>query len=87
MKYLIQGGEPAERLQLLLQLTNIESPDVVSALTDHFVIGHRDTVSAVRNGVKKSNLSRAIARLEQVAFTVEQIKEIDWAKFKPSKVA
>jgi ribosomal protein L11 methylase PrmA len=87
MKYLIQGCESAERLQLLLQLTNIESSDIIAALNDHFVTGHQDTVSAIRNGIKKSNLSRAIARLEQVAFTVEQIKEIDWAKFKPSKVA
>jgi hypothetical protein len=87
MKYLIQGGESAERLQLLLQLTNIESPDVVATLNDHFVTGHQDTVAAIRNNVKKSNLSRAIARLEQVAFTVEQIKEIDWAKFKTSKDA
>jgi L-ascorbate metabolism protein UlaG (beta-lactamase superfamily) len=87
MKYLIQGGESAERLQLLLQLTNIESTDIVAALNDHFAIGHQDTVAAIRNNVKKSNLSRAIARLEQVAFTVEQIKELDWQKLKPSKVA
>tara|TARA_R110001583_G_scaffold92644_1_gene235311 strand:+ start:25 stop:288 length:264 start_codon:yes stop_codon:yes gene_type:complete len=87
MKYLIQGREPAERLQLLLQLTNIESPDIVATLNDHFVIGHQDTVAAIRNNVKKSNLSRAIARLEQVAFTVEQIKELDWQKLKPGKVA
>jgi hypothetical protein len=87
MKCLIQGCEPAERLKLLLQLTNIESPDIVAALHDHFVAGHQDAVAAIRNSIKKSNLSRAIARLEQVAFIVEQIKEIDWAKFKPSKVA
>ncbi|MEO3684059.1 PapB/FocB family fimbrial expression transcriptional regulator [Shewanella vesiculosa] len=87
MKYLIQGGESAERLQLLLQLTNIESPDVVAASQDHFVAGHKDTVAAIRNNVKKSNLSRAIARLEQVAFTVEQIKELDWQKLKSNKVA
>jgi hypothetical protein len=87
MKYLIQGGESAERLQLLLKLTNIESPDIVAALQDHFVTGHQDTVAAVRNNVKKSNLSRAIARLEQVTFTVEQIKELDWQKLKPGKVA
>ncbi|MFT5725809.1 MAG: hypothetical protein ACI9JN_002939 [Bacteroidia bacterium] len=87
MKYLIQGGESAERLQLLLQLTNIESPDIVAALQDHFVAGYQDTVAAVRNNVKKSNLSRAIARLEQVTFTVEQIKELDWQKLKPGKVA
>jgi hypothetical protein len=86
MKCLIQGCEPAEHLLLLLQLTNIESPDIVAALHDHFVAGHQDAVAAIRNSIKKSNLSRAIARLEQVAFTVEQIKEIDWAKFKPSKV-
>jgi len=39
MKYLIQGGESAERLQLLLQLTNIESLDIVAAL--HRSLCHR----------------------------------------------
>ncbi|MCW3171393.1 adhesin biosynthesis transcription regulatory family protein [Shewanella subflava] len=87
MKYLIQGGESTERLQLLLQLTNIESDNIKSALHDHFVTGHPDSVAAIRNEVKKSNLSRAMKRIEEVAGTVEQIKELDWDKFKPSKVA
>jgi hypothetical protein len=53
MKYLLQGGESAERLQLLLQLTNIESSDIVAALNDHFVTGHQDGVASIRNEVKK----------------------------------
>jgi hypothetical protein len=87
MKYLLQGGESAERLQLLLQLTNIESSDIVAALNDHFVFGHQEAVAAIRNEVKKSNLSRAMKRIEEVANTVEQIKELDWQKFSTSKVA
>jgi riboflavin synthase alpha subunit len=87
MKYLLQGGESAERLQLLLQLTNIESSDIVAALNDHFVTGHQDGVASIRNEVKKSNLSRAMKRIEEVAKTVEQIKELDWQKISTSKVA
>ena len=87
MKYLIQGGESAERLQLLLQLTNIESDNIKAALHDHFVTGHQDNVAAIRNEVKKSNLSRAMKRIEEVANTVEQIKELDWQKINATKVA
>lgn len=91
MKYLIQGGESTERLQLLLRFTKIESVAIISALTDHFVVGHQDTVAAIKNKVKKSNLSRAINTLEEVAHNAEMLKEHDWVKFgykfEPSKVA
>ncbi|MFT6331213.1 MAG: hypothetical protein ACJAYN_003163, partial [Bermanella sp.] len=81
MKYLIQGGESAERLQLLLRFTKIESPKTIAALHDHFALGYQYSLAAIRNGVKKSNLSRDIKRLEKVAHNVEMLKEHDWARF------
>jgi hypothetical protein len=91
MIYLIQGSESAERLQLLLRFTKISSPQIIAALKDHFVIGHQETRAAIRNGVKESNLTRAINTLEDVAHNAEMLKELDWVKFgykfKPSKVA
>ncbi|WP_351189259.1 PapB/FocB family fimbrial expression transcriptional regulator [Shewanella sp. TB4-MNA-CIBAN-0142] len=81
MKYLIQGGESAERMVLLLRFTKICSPQIIAALNDHFVTGHQETRAAIRNGVKESNLTRAINTLEDTAHNAEMLKELDWVKF------
>lgn len=39
MRYLVQGGEDAETVELLLSLTRIDSDDVKSALKDYLVRG------------------------------------------------
>lgn len=82
MRYLTQGGETAERLELLLSLTKITSEPVQDALADHLVRGLSDATAAGINGVTQSNLKRALDSLELVAATVERIKEIDWRHLK-----
>lgn len=84
MNYLIQGGENAERLTLLISLTSIKSEDVIDALHDHLVKGLGDKFAATLNGIEPSNFSRAFKTLNATAATVERIKELDWAKFKKS---
>jgi hypothetical protein len=87
MRYLIQGGEDAERLELIISLTKITSESVQQALIDHFKKGSglaAETAAAV-NGVKLSNFMRSINRLEEVAGTIERIKEIDWRHLKSVK--
>ena len=87
MRYLIQGGEDAERLELIISLTKITSENVQQALIDHFKKGSglsAETAAAV-NGVKLSNFMRSINRLEEVAATIERIKEIDWRHLKSVK--
>lgn len=81
----MQGGESEARLKLLLQLTNIRSEDVIAALDDHLIKGVSDTMAAAFNGVQLSNFTRALTKLNDVAGTVEQIKELDWAKLKSVK--
>jgi hypothetical protein len=82
VKYLIQGGESAERVELLLQLTSIRSEDIQDALADHLVRGLSDATAAGINGLTQSNFKRALDKLEEVAATVERIKEIDWRHLK-----
>lgn len=86
MNYLLAGSEPAKRVELLLSLTRIDSEDVKSALLDHLVKGMNDANAIAIHGINKSNFSRALSRLNEVAGVVEQIKDIDWEKFK-SKAA
>ncbi|MFC4654357.1 PapB/FocB family fimbrial expression transcriptional regulator [Rheinheimera marina] len=82
MNYLTQGGETAERLNLLLALTKITSDDVKTALADYLVTGLSDATAANLNGLSHSNLKRALAKLQAVAATVEKIKELDWRHLK-----
>ncbi len=85
MKYLTQGGQSTQRLQLLLSLTKITSENVRDALHDYLVRGFGDAMAASLNDVKPSNFNRALASLEQVAATVERIKELDLSVLKSVK--
>jgi len=81
MKYLIQGGEPAARLQKIIGMTGITSEVIKSALEDHYIKGMDLEIAAANNGADKSNLKRAMVRVEHVAKAIEEIKELDWIKF------
>ncbi|MGL4224968.1 MAG: PapB/FocB family fimbrial expression transcriptional regulator [Vibrio sp.] len=85
MTYLLCGGESKERLQLLLSLTKINSESLSNALVDHYVNGFSENECVIINDVTQSNFNRAVSRLNQVAETVEKIKEIDWQRFKSVK--
>lgn len=85
MKRLLQGGESAERFDLLLSLTNIRSEGIRDALRDHLVVGHSVQTAAQIAGEPQPNVKRALVVLEQVADTVEKIKDLDWHRFKSSK--
>jgi len=81
MKYLIQGGEPAARLKKIIGMTGIESEVIKAALEDHYTKGMDLELAAALNGADKSNLKRAMVRVEHVAKEIEAIKEMDWIKF------
>lgn len=80
MKYLFIGSQTKERFNLLLGLTRINSDDVTMALYDHLVLGSTEANAASFNGVSPSNFQRAFNKLNDVAATVERIKEIDLSK-------
>ena len=82
MNYLVRGGESKERVKLLLKLTRVNSENVVDAIIDHLCTGHSENHSSVVNDITQSNFNRAMSRLNEVAGTVEAIKELDWDKFK-----
>lgn len=84
MRYLTQGGQTAERFQLLLSLTKISSESTIDALSDYLVRGLSDATASALNGVSQSNFNRALTGLEKVAATVEQIKLVDRAACKIS---
>lgn len=75
MRLLVQGGQDAESVELLLSLTSISSEDVKDALTDHLVRGLADSTSCALHDVKQSNFNRALKRLEETAAIVEQLIE------------
>lgn len=80
MNHLIKGGESAQRFELLLKLTKIESEQISAALYDCYVKGVKSGTAAITNDTKAGNVSRAMESLEERAAIVEAIKEIDWEK-------
>ena len=85
MNYLIRGGESKQRVMLLLKLTKLSSEPTIDALIDHLCIGHSESHSSIVNDITQSNFNRALSALNKVAGTVEEIKELDWERFKSGK--
>jgi len=86
VSYVYQGSESPERFELLVSLTGLRSPIQIGALRDHLVKGVPLDGAMVLNEVtNKSNLERDLIKINDIATTVEKIKEIDWEKFKYGK--
>lgn len=84
--YVYQGSETHERFELLVSLTGLRSENQIGALRDHLVKGvPLDAVMVLYGVTNKSNLERDLDKINDVATTVEKIKEIDWEKFKHGK--
>ena len=87
VSYVYQGSESPERFDLLVSLTGLRSPSQIGALRDHLVKGVPLDGAMVLNGVtNKSNLERDLDKINDIATTVEKIKEIDWLKARENKL-
>ena len=76
MRYLVQGFESKEKIELLLSLTKIDSDNIHCALNDYFVRGFEMAEAAEINNVRHSNLSRAVDTLNRISGTVEKLFEL-----------
>lgn len=87
VSYVYQGSESPERFELLVSLTGLRSPSQIGALRDHLVKGvPLDAAMALYGVTNKSNLERDLDKINDVATTVEKIKEIDWLKARENKL-
>lgn len=81
--YVHSGMESPERFELLVSLTGLRSQGQIGALRDHLVKGVPLDAAMVMNEVtNKSNMERDLDKINDVATTVEKIKEIDWVRFR-----
>ena len=81
--YVYQGSESPERFELLVSLTGLRSQSQIGALREHLVKGVQLDAAMVMNEVtNKSNLERDLIKINDIATTVEKIKEIDWVRFR-----
>lgn len=81
--YIHSGMESPERFELLVSLTGLRSINQIGALRDYLVKGVPLDAAMVLHGVtNKSNLERDLDKINDVATTVEKIKEIDWVRFR-----
>ena len=77
MKYLFQGRESKAKIKELLSLTRISSDQLKESIINHLCKGESESVSCLTSGVTQSNFNRGLSTLNEVAATVERIKEID----------
>lgn len=81
-KYLVPGAESLKRIESIFKLTKIRSEDIREAIIDHLVKGHAEKTAVALNGVDQSNFNRALARLNEAAEVIEEIKEDDWPGYR-----
>lgn len=77
MKYLFQGREDSLKIIELLSLTRISSDSLKESIVNHLCKGESESVSCITSGVTQSNFNRGLSTLNEVAATVERIKEIE----------
>ena len=98
MNYLLNGGYNPQNLELLLEVVNIRSEDIIAAVNDYLIRGASIDVAASMNLVDAGNLNRAIKKLNaaaerfdkwnQICFKSDNSKEVTLvidAKPKPKK--
>ena len=81
--YVYQGSESSERFDLLIELSGLRSEKQIQTIKDHLVKGVPiDAAMAMNEVTNKSNLERDLIKINDIATTVEKIKEIDWIRFR-----
>ena len=67
MNYLLNGGYNPQKLELLLEVVNIRSEDIIAAVNDYLIRGASIDVAASMNLIDAGNLNRAIKKLNSAA--------------------
>lgn len=85
--YVYQGSESPERFDLLIELSGLRSEKQIQTIKDYLVKGVPLDAAMVLYGVtNKNNLERDLIKINDIATTVEKIKEIDWLKARENKL-
>jgi hypothetical protein len=82
MNILTKGGLSPKDLELLLKLRSFRSDDMKGAIKSFLVDGMGESAAAALNSVDRNNLIKSVAKLNETALVVEEIKENAWSKFK-----
>lgn len=82
---LLPGMESTKKLELIISLTKIRSEPQIKALKRHFVEGYNMSACAESEDIAPSNFQRAIDTVQATSKIVDEIKELDWARFKSEK--
>lgn len=80
MNYLLPGFESINRIESILSLTRISSPEVIAALKLHYTTSLPAERCTARHKVELSNFVRNQKKLEKTAAVIESVKAIDWQK-------
>ncbi|MGB0938907.1 MAG: hypothetical protein ACPGTQ_15740 [Colwellia sp.] len=86
INYLARGMESPKKIDLLLSVTRITRPELISALKDYYCEGCSKVDAASFNGVKSQNLSSPIQKLNEVAEAFEKYIELKTNELNSSKL-
>jgi len=82
MNILTKGGLSPKDLELLFKLRSFRSDDMKAGIKSFLVDGMGESAAAALNGIDRNNLIKSVAKLNETALIVEEIKENSWSKFK-----
>ena len=87
INYLAQGMESPRKIDLLLSVTKIVRPELISALKDYYCLGFSKTKAGSLNGIAPQNLSEPIKRLDEIAEAFEKYIELKTNELNSSKLS
>lgn len=73
---LLQGQEPARKIELLFKLGHFTSQPIRQAITLHLVKGYPESMAYNTADVKQPNFHKALKRLNEINSMVEEINSI-----------
>lgn len=79
-EYLLQGFEKEAQINIIIGMTNTRSENVIDAMKDYFVKGHRVEDCIKMNGITDSNFSRAVKKLNEVAGQMHKYFELEFKR-------
>ncbi len=80
---LIPGNEEKEKVMIIInEFTSITSPTMIDAILERLCVGHSIDYITKTSGIKQSNLSRDLDKLNIKSDAIDKVKELDWARFR-----
>lgn len=80
MKYLFSGQMKQDEFTQLVLMSGLRSEGIINSLRGFLVLGLSEDMATLGNGVRQSNFSRDLKKLESVFANIQKYNEITGVK-------